>query len=256
MTDIQQWRRMVQPSRSKTTAISVPEDHDHEAVSNPGTPRKRPRPRFSSYFSHHGHAGGASKADIVAPDYFSMSRTTSVSQAEATTFPNPEADSLVDAVMCRLLADPFKGLDAQQNSSLLRILEGCRELRAEKQHLETKLHNEVESRYAAMIEVQRAEKRWSEEKEEYKAEIKRLELLIAKGKRGIADVIRARQDSVLRRRSRPNEVSEDVPMDQKETIFEFLTRSRRDEELMRQSQRGKFYETSSDKTVIPWSAFA
>ena len=78
---------------------------------------------------------------------------------------------------------------------------------------------------------------WDTERQQYKAQVKRLELVLAKGNRGLAEVTLARQDSVLRHdRSNRNNVNSDKTL---ETILEFLERSKRYEDKMWSSQRGK-----------------
>ena len=75
---------------------------------------------------------------------------------------------------------------------------------------------------------------WQQERQDYKAEVKRLELLLAKGKRGLAEVTLARQDSILRH-GKQRSLSGD---DTLETIFEFLEKTKRYEDSAWSSQRG------------------
>lgn len=138
--------------------------------------------------------------------------------------------------MQQLMTDPFRVLDTRDNSSLMMIFEAYRNLRDDNAALKEKLRSEIECRYAAELEAEEAEKRWQQEKTEYRTEVKRLEILIAKGKRGLADVMRARQDSMLQRGRRRE--SKETHNDQKETVFEFLERTRAEDLDARLSQRG------------------
>ena len=82
---------------------------------------------------------------------------------------------------------------------------------------------------------------WERDKGEYKAEVKRLELLLAKGERGLAEVTLARQDSVLLRGQRhQGKPRDDTTL---ETIFEFLERTSQYEDKVWGSQRGKVAAT-------------
>lgn len=245
MADIQHWRRMVQPSRSKLPTISAPEHHEHETVSDPATPRKRPRPKISSYFAHHMHAGGSSKLEIVHSDDPPTSKTLSSLYMAPDPWPDPDADDLVDGVMSRLLAFPYNGLDAQQNGPLLRIMEGYRRLSDEIRRLHTNLKAEVDSRHAAELDMQKAVEKWVQERRDLQAEVKRLERLLVKGKRGLADVVRGRQSSSLRRESEPSGMPEKKLGNDKETVSEFLAQSRRDEENMGQNHGGTYFSRIS-----------
>jgi len=140
--------------------------------------------------------------------------------------------------MQKLMASPFEPLTARDNSSIMRIIEAYRVLRDENTSLMEKLRNEVKRRYAVELEAEKAERRWQQEVGDYKAEVKRLELLIAKGKPGLAGVIKARQDSVVDRSRKGARPGKSGRNDHKETVFEFLGRSRTEGEDARSAQRG------------------
>lgn len=138
--------------------------------------------------------------------------------------------------MRALLVEPYHALDPAHNSSLMMIFEAYRTMCDQNAALAKRLQVEVSCRDTAELETERAEQRWQVDKEEYKNEIKRLELIIAKGKWGLAEVVRARQNSVLRR-GRQGTAATGVD-DQKETVFEFLERTRAEDNDARRSQRG------------------
>lgn len=139
--------------------------------------------------------------------------------------------------MRKLMANPLQALDVRDNSSLMMIFEADRMLRDENLALTEKLQTETKCRYAAELEAERSQIRWQRGKEQYIAEVRRLELLIAKGKRdGLVEVLRARQDSMLERTHRSKDAQD--AEDNQETLFEFLDRTRAEDEDARKSQRG------------------
>lgn len=242
MADIHQWRRKIQSSRSRTPLPGTPAEHDYrepltESASNPATPRRKIRPKISSYFSHYipstTHQPKSDYLSVPEPTDFAVPRSVG-------TIPEPpshhlEAEQLIDSIMRTLLCRPYEGLDAQHNSSILMIIEAYRNLKDEIALLECKVQEEVHARFTVMMDAERSEKQWEVERQEYKAEVKRLELLISRGKKGLVGVINARQGSVLRGRRKQ---TYDDQNDDKETVFEFLERTRQEDETARVEQRG------------------
>lgn len=102
--------------------------------------------------------------------------------------------------------------------------------------MESRITEEVESRLAERSATQQAEILWEDERRTFKAEVKRLELVIAKGKRGVAEVALVRQDSLIRRRRQAT--TPDDEDDGKETVFEFLEKTNRFEDPSWSGQRG------------------
>lgn len=150
--------------------------------------------------------------------------------------PNPDVDGLIDAIMTRLMANPNDGLGPRFNTQLLQIFEGFRHLHDEKYQLQTDVQQEAERRAAVERAMCESAEQWEVERQEFKAEVKRLELILAKGERGLAEVTLARQDSVLRRGRGRKDRNRDTTL---EAVFEFLERSRRYEEHLWHSQRGE-----------------
>jgi cell division septum initiation protein DivIVA len=134
------------------------------------------------------------------------------------------------------MSQPYDALPAGFNGTLLQILEAYRDLSDERDRLERRINEEVESRLAERSATQQAESLWEEERRTYKAEVKRLELVIAKGKRGVADVALVRQDSLIRRRKQAITPADED--DGKETVFEFLEKTKRFEDPSWSGQRG------------------
>lgn len=139
--------------------------------------------------------------------------------------------------MCRLMSQRYDALDTRFNGALLQIFEAYRNLLDQRERLERSLTGEMDIRIAERSAAQRAEQAWEEEKQSYKAEVKRLELVIAQGKRGVAEVALVRQDSLIRRKKQV--ITPDNEDDGKETVFEFLEKTKRFEDPAWSGQRGK-----------------
>ena len=229
MTDIQQWRRMIQPVRSRTPAEEL------DGILSPTTPRRGLKPKLSSYFNQ--QPTTTTKVDAVFSD--DLFNPTWPSASTFGAYPSPHANNLIDSVMCRLLGQPYDSLDSSLNATLLQIFEHFRNLDDEHQKTLVDLEKEVERRCHLESAMQQSAQQWNREKQDYKAEVKRLELILANGSDGLVKVTSARQDSVLRNRGNRDDmfgISEDRTM---ETIFEFLERSKRYEDKMWSSQRGE-----------------
>lgn len=237
MADIQHWRRMIQPSRAHAPAV----DHDDTDGLNPlATPKRGLKPKLSSYFSHHGASGVATKQEssctIFIGDTFGGVHLPGWPSEEA--YPQPQAEGLIDSLMCKLLSCPYESVDPAFNGHLLRIFESHRNVGDQNVQLQIRLDHETANKQAIVEQLQQAQKQWADEKQQYKAEVKRLELLLANGKRGLAEVTLARQDSTLRSeesKRRSKEVDDGL-----ETIFEFLEKTKRYEDKAWSSQRGEW----------------
>lgn len=226
MTDINQWRRRI----ARIPLASV--DFD-DTASNSTTPR-RVRPKLSSYFSHYMLPNGQSKPDSPGYTYLSQPIPDTYNWSDSC---QPDPEVLMESVMRKLMANPLQALDVRDNSSLMMIFEADRMLRDENLALTEKLQTETKCRYAAELEAERSEDGWQRGKEQYIAEIRRLELLIAKCQRdGLVEALRARQDSMLKRTHRSKDAQDFE--DNQETLFEFLDRTRAEDEDARKSQRG------------------
>lgn len=243
MADIPQWRRRIPPSRSRTPLPDFAEaDNETRPPSalagpstRPATPKKGLRPKLSSYLSQSGPFSTTSKPE-PEPVFAELPVHRFPSWVIGDPFPNPSAEQLIDAIMCRLMSQPYDALEPRFNSALLQIFEAFRDLTDMRDRLRETLASETRGRLAEQAASRKSQSKWDEEKQTYKAEVKRLELIIAKGKRGVADVALARQDSLIRRRR--NTASPDDVDDGKETVFEFLEKTRRVEDRSWSGQRG------------------
>lgn len=206
------------------------------ASTRPSTPKKGLRPKLSSYLSQSGPFGATSKPE-PEPIFAELSTQSFPSWAIEDTFPHPSAEQLIHTILCRLMSQPYDALDTRFNGALLQIFEAYRNLSDQRERLERSLAGETDSRLAERSAAQRAEHGWEEEKQSYKAEVKRLELVIAQGKRGVADVALVRQDSLIRRKKQV--ITPEEEDDGKETVFQFLEKTKRFEDPAWSGQRGE-----------------
>ncbi|EMC99979.1 hypothetical protein BAUCODRAFT_358561 [Baudoinia panamericana UAMH 10762] len=223
MNDIQQWRRMIQPGRARTPALPGP-PMEPEGDSNNASPtpsRRGLKPKKSAYFTLVSSPGKAQTLDtsttVLEGDSF-MARAPS--WIEASIFPKPTAERLIDSVMCRLLSDPYDALDPRFNGVLLQIFEEFRLAEDERVNLDARLFEADFKQEKLLHRLQQAQKQWTKERQDLKAEIKRLELLLTQGRRGLAEVTLARQDSHLR--TKQLELAGGRTDDGLETIFQVL----------------------------------
>lgn len=191
---------------------------------------------LSSYFTQNASFGGAVKPDASFASNDDIFTAKLPSWPEDEPYPSPNAEALTDSVMCRLMAAPYQALEAHFNGMLLQIFEGFRSLSDEKTNLQARLGEEVKGRQGFVRTMAAAQKAWREERQEFKDEIKRLELLLAEGKRGLAEVTIARQDSLLRQRQQRQKDDDD---DGLETILEFLEKAKKNEDKAWSGQRGR-----------------
>ncbi|PIA98373.1 hypothetical protein CB0940_05400 [Cercospora beticola] len=222
MADIQQWRRKIQPARSRTPATPFPDHEEPDDYFTSTTPKKRIKPKLSSYFGHNqksslqGDVATSTELPAWPPDQF---------------YPDPKPEEVLDEMMCTLMASLYKPLDPRHNSSLMLVFEAYRDLIDEKARLQQRLGAEVASNKALVAKLNMAEKDWEDEKQDYKDEVKRLEVLLAKAsKRGVAEVTLARQESRLHGHQSRG-------LHKKETIFELLEKSNLYDDKTWDSQR-------------------
>lgn len=221
MTDIHQWRRMIPPMRTRTPASAADVD-DPDGITSP---RKGLKPKLSMYFGQ-----------TLNPTSPTLRPATSWRPGTIDPSPpSPGADSLVDAVMCQLMAHPYDSLDRQFNGAVLQICEAFRDAGEEKEQLRMEVARRVEEREGLQRDLERSRSLWERERQDYKAEVKRLELILAKGKRGLAEVTLARRESLIRRGR------ETLTSDASDTIspaLEPLKEMRGEKEQMQPNRRG------------------
>jgi hypothetical protein len=234
MSDIAQWRRVIQASRARTPAL---EPDDFDGAISPSTPKLGLRPKLSNYFLQTGHPQTTGTAFASSADEWTQSQFPS--WPDDQPYPQPSATGLIDSITCRLMRSPYHSLDLQFNGPLLQIFEAYRNMLDAHEHLRRRIDEEVKDKTALVNQLQRAQQQWTEERQHYKAEIKRLELVLAKGEQGLTGVTTARQHSVLRQ---PDNMRRSQQVDASlQTIFDALERSSRHDEKAWNGQRGMSY---------------
>lgn len=225
MSDIQQWRRKIQPARSRTPATLYEVD-DLEDTFSTSTPKKRVKPKLSTYFSN--NAKPTLHEEVAAVEDFPDLPSWPPEQ----TYPDPQPEELMNGIMSRIMSNPYQALDTCHHSSLMMIFESYGQLLEQNALVQRRLDADAATIQTLITKLDEAEQEWNEERLEYKDEVKRLEVLLAKeSRRGLAEVTLARQDSKLRHRMSQG-------LDKKETIFEFLEKSNLHDDRYH-SQRGK-----------------
>jgi hypothetical protein len=112
-------------------------------------------------------------------------------------------DSIISSITTAINNQINKPLSVQLHGLILRVFEAFRVLSDEKDELEKKLAESVSHNNTTLDTLEGERRRWKEDEINYKAEIKRLELIIANGKTGLAEVALARQGSLVRRALNP-----------------------------------------------------
>ncbi|KAE9974327.1 hypothetical protein EG328_003911 [Venturia inaequalis] len=142
-----------------------------------------------------------------ASQYFGKSPNLRFSNSfeftEAKTERSLEHDAKLEAIISSITSSINNGinkpLSVQTHGPLLRVLEAYRLLVEVKGDLGRKLAEAVSHNNTTLDTLEGERKRWKEDELNYKAEIKKLEVIIANGKIGLAEVALARQTSLIRR---------------------------------------------------------
>ncbi|KAJ9659785.1 hypothetical protein H2201_007221 [Coniosporium apollinis] len=236
MADIHQWRKKV-PARSRASTPQSYDDLDHQneagSVGESHTPKRRSRPKLSSYISYLSGVNVSRPESIYKAETSSLDPFAHVKPREEIRAVN--IDSMIGSLHAMLMESPLQSLSAQHNSRLFHLFEAYRNLAEEKENLQAKLTEEREHQLEILSNYRDAEKRWEGEEADYKAEIRRLELLVAQGEKGIAGVFRARQDSVLKKRQSRQDKP---PSANRQTMYGFVGESKPAQDSTKERQTG------------------
>ena len=115
---------------------------------------------------------------------------------------NPEPDQMANLLMTACMTRMGKPLPAEYSSILLHVLESYRSQKDKIHRLRELFQIEQSARVKAQNKLDSAESGRVKERDVLQGEIKRLELLISKGKNGMATLAKARAASVLQRDER------------------------------------------------------
>ncbi|KAF2849300.1 hypothetical protein T440DRAFT_452633 [Plenodomus tracheiphilus IPT5] len=227
------WRKTIQGSRPDTpSSISplTPTIDDPDEVrsehSEPQTPRRNSKPKLARYTSLFSSFKESSKGpEFIEP----------WSEDAPPPF-QPYVDPLhaLQAVRSHMinLSTP---IPLEHNSGLFRVFEDYRKVRHEKERLESLLEK-------TLTDWKTAEAHWADSEFCYKAEIRRLEILIANGTSGMAGLFKARQGSVIdRKRGHRKTFSYDKPS----RIDNFISNTKLDNEIQARIQQVTLYRPVS-----------
>ncbi|KAF2814174.1 uncharacterized protein BDZ99DRAFT_567843 [Mytilinidion resinicola] len=223
MTDINTWRKKIaHPTRSKTPVADDGDDRHSDNGSERSTSRLRPRPKLTRYLSNYLAISAPQKSDELFSDNF----WDNLGQP-ADVEPKVDPYMVVQSISTMLLRNPNKPLPVAHNSGLLHLIENYRNLREEKEKLDELLKETLDG-------FKEAEERWATEEHNFRSEIRRLELIIARGKQGMTELMRARQGSVIHRKRKVHKTQSE---EQLETAYEFLWRDQVNQDFLREGQR-------------------
>ena len=229
MGDLHQWRLKMHTSKSWISPIletdEKPRLSESASQTSASMPRRKQRPRLKSYFGNHvpqpaeweqncldkhtinGAAISSpninenlatSKLALKLPKDATTSIVTTKSMSTTTSFAQ-DIDMSVSSLVSRLISNPGLSLSLQDNSLVLRMIESHRDLSEKAMALENEIAGERKKTEKVQVELQQLEAGRVADEKDFRAEIKRLEMIIAQGKRGMSDLVKTRQGSIIRK---------------------------------------------------------
>lgn len=170
------WRKQLHGSRPATpvngarlTPIDSVDDTRSDR-SEPSSPRRNSRPKLTRYTS----LFSTFKESLEEPDFSEPWSDMSPPSSE----PYPDPLQALQSIRSHVINHSARPLPSEHNSGLLRIFEDYGNLREQKEHLQNLVQDMT-------TDWERAEDEWSELQKGYDAEIRRLDLLIARGATGM-----------------------------------------------------------------------
>ncbi|KAM7223448.1 hypothetical protein V8F06_001325 [Rhypophila decipiens] len=163
----------------------------------PGKGRKK------SYFPF-SNGEGHDDTDENDPDPFGYHRFPKVGQGSqpAGAWHNPSLMQIVESLQSAMMnkRDPMEHIPVVYNSYVLTLIEGFGKLTTQLKNRESELADLKNLREKELEQFRGISEEWMQREDGYKAEIKRLELVLAKeSKDGVASVAMARQTSLVDR---------------------------------------------------------
>ncbi|KAF1843793.1 uncharacterized protein K460DRAFT_342364 [Cucurbitaria berberidis CBS 394.84] len=226
------WRRTIHGSRPETPVTVAPTNlaEDSEDArserSEVSTPRRNSKPKLARYTSLFSSFKESSKGPEFAEPW----------SDDAPPPFQPYVDPLNALRSIRSHMITASPIPLGHNSGLFRIFEDYGKVREEKENLETLLQD-------TFHDWETAKDQWNESEGRYEAEIRRLELLIARGTSGMTGrLIKARQGSVVDRRRRHRKTTSN---DRFPPMYEFLSPNQLDSEIRLSSQRALLHRPTS-----------
>ncbi|CAO2656214.1 Nn.00g050170.m01.CDS01 [Neocucurbitaria sp. VM-36] len=221
------WRKTMHGSRPETPvsgALMTPAMDDVEDArserSEMSTTHRNSKPKLARYTSLFNSLKESPKGPEFAEPW---------SEDFAPPF-QPYIDPLdtLQSIRSHMNNCSLKPIPPEHNNGLFRLFEDYGRVMEEKEKLKILLQDTFQGWKAA-------EDYWSECESRYEAEIRRLDLLIARGTSGMTGLITARQGSVINRKRRYRKT---ISNDRLESTYELLSPEHLDKEIELQSQRG------------------
>ncbi|KAJ4300694.1 hypothetical protein N0V90_002782 [Kalmusia sp. IMI 367209] len=172
------WRKTIhsRPGTPSRTVTPVPsqskaEDIRRKLIPEVPSPRKETNPKLSKYLSGYLSLKDASKEIEFAEPW----------DEETPSVDIPFVDPLVSAqsIYSHMTSVPSRPIPLHCNSGLFQVFDHYRKVRGEKERMDALLQETLEGYRAS-------EEGWKKMVAQYQAEVRRLELLIARGTSGMA----------------------------------------------------------------------
>jgi hypothetical protein len=190
MTD---WFRPVF-SRTKTPISLAPSNcassFEHEQSSEDGTPRHRPASRASSYIGFRPNT--SPPVPPQTPDTFSSIRDPQIGYYKPSV--DQMAETLKVVMMSQSSTTP---IPIEYNSCVLHVLEAYQDLRADL-NMKEAIIKQLEKSHAGDIKCfEELVAQWEGKETAYKADLKKIEVLLSQTEGGMEKVSMARSESVV-----------------------------------------------------------
>ncbi|KAF1946579.1 hypothetical protein EJ02DRAFT_215017 [Clathrospora elynae] len=216
------WRKGSRPETPvsgipTTPAIEDTEDAQSER-SETSAPRRNSKPKLARYTSLFSSFKETSKGPEFAEPWSE--------DAPPPFMPYVDPLDALQSVRSHMM-NISKPIPVAHHNGLFRIFEDYRKTREEKERLEALLQDTLQG-------WGKAEEQWNESEGRYQAEIRRLDLHIARGTSGMTGLMKARKESVVDRKRRHRKT---VSNDGLPPMCDFLSREQLDIEIKLRSQR-------------------
>ena len=205
MTDGSHWMRSVHISRPTSPYPESPKTQGEPDGDAARRPEIRPMSSYRSLRPSAVKLSSILPSRRTSPPLKSprFERETSFEKAvsfkEKDEVYSPDPDQMVNTLTSVAMMAAGKPLPAEYNSFLLHVLEAYRNMKAALDVTRAELQSERDGRHADNEATQEKESGWAAEREIYRAEVKRLELLLVDRTRGMEALVQARKGSLLRR---------------------------------------------------------
>jgi hypothetical protein len=179
------------------------------------------KPKLSKYWSNLKGGPQKEKEQIFSSEPWSEENPYIVEP-----FVNPL--TVIQSVSSLLSKIPPAPIPVQHGSGILRVFEEYRRVREEKERSESLFKD-------LLYDYRNAEDRWYGQEEQYLEEIRRLELIIARGESGMSGLMKARHGSLIdKRRSSKKRIA----LEPDQSAVKALPKDKLDKEIQARSHQG------------------